>query len=568
LLVLPVLTLAGCPGGPPPGGPSVGAQALPSDAKATCTVSPTVFATWFQSGAVALNGVVNPANSVTFSNAPNCDFYRWAEQMFLWQTSPAPPSYGGGGGHIFDSPVFFDVSPPGSDGSRTLLRHLAGGIPNFSLRAAQVGPHKLPVIMAISGQLLEVAPPAKETVPQVRAITGLLVPIAHARLGANGLPILLDAQGNVITPQRPKQEDLTRAFGQLLTVQKFVVDGINIFTDPEFDIIDVEQGEADGGVLEAQTNSLVYYAITVNDVYAYFLTGTKDGGITPSPTQFPTSASDLSAITTFAAAHGTTFPDPNALAIELKSSWVEATGLPNMSSYITKTATIPTYNTSNPNQFTPNGQKTVQLALVGMHVVGSTVGHPEMIWATFEHFANAPRAGYSYINSSNQTVLVAQNTVANWLFAANGSSGPFNQMHMSLSAPNIVAVPPFSISPSDTIRWKAFGAASDVSPNPIDGSSAASNTEIIAINNSVQGMLASGDIRGNYVMTGATWTIGGAAPNSFNQVGTSALANTTMETYQQGQDTTVAHGGVNCFFCHSSNTTAVSHVFDEIKPLF
>ncbi len=38
------------------------------------------------------------------------------------------------------------------------------------------------------------------------------------------------------------------------------------------------------------------------------------------------------------------FPDPNALAIEVKSSWALAAGLPNLSSYIIITATIPTYN--------------------------------------------------------------------------------------------------------------------------------------------------------------------------------------------------------------------------------
>jgi hypothetical protein len=85
-------------------------------------------------------------------------------------------------------------------------------------------------------------------------------------------------------------------------------------------------------------------------------------------------------------------------------------------------------------------------------------------------------------------------------------------------------------------------------------------------------MLASGDVRGNYVMTGATWTAGGVAPNGNfpsggNEVGTSSLANSTMETYQQGSDTTSATG-LNCFGCHSNNTTDVSHVFGALKPLF
>jgi hypothetical protein len=86
------------------------AQTVPPDPSPTCTVPAATFATWFQSGSVALNGVVNPANSVAFINLPNCPFYQWAEQMFLWVTSPAPSFYGGGD-HIFNSPTFFDVSP-------------------------------------------------------------------------------------------------------------------------------------------------------------------------------------------------------------------------------------------------------------------------------------------------------------------------------------------------------------------------------------------------------------------------------------------------------------------------
>ena len=93
----------------------------------------------------------------------------------------------------------------------------------------------------------------------------------------------------------------------------------------------------------------------------------------------------------------------------------------------------------------------------------------------------------------------------------------------------------------------------------MDGTNAGSNSEIISMNNHVIGMIASGDVRNNYVMTGATWTIGGAPPNGGNEVGTNKLSNTTMETYQQGS---------NCFSCHTNNTTGVSHVFPFLKPLF
>jgi len=91
-------------------------------------------------------------------------------------------------------------------------------------------------------------------------------------------------------------------------------------------------------------------------------------------------------------------------------------------------------------------------------------------------------------------------------------------------------------------------------------------------------MIPNGDVRQNYIMTGATWTIGGASPlplfdspsagNPGNQVGTSQLSNATMETYQQGTDNTAANGRSNCFSCHTSNTTNVSHVFGPLQPLF
>jgi len=89
-------------------------------------------------------------------------------------------------------------------------------------------------------------------------------------------------------------------------------------------------------------------------------------------------------------------------------------------------------------------------------------------------------------------------------------------------------------------------------------------------------MMPSGDVRNNYFMTGATWTIGGASPTSNfgnpgntggNTVGTSQLNNTTMETYQQGTTAFVANGS-NCFACHVTNSTLVSHVFADIQPLF
>jgi hypothetical protein len=569
------------------------AQSLPTDAKETCTVTAAQFKSWFTSGSVTLNGVVNPANSVTFSNATNnCIFYQWAKQMFLWLTSPAPVTYGGGGGRIMDSPTFYDVSPPdfSNNGQRTFIPHTPGFIRFLGVRAAQVGPNGLPVIFDTAGRMLEVQPTPADATPVVRSSTGARIEIGSVRLGTDQKAVLLDKQGGVIEPlhlpiERPQAASTPNA---PLTVQRFIINGIPIFINPAGNVVDVEQGEADGGVLQSQGKSLVYYATMVNDVYAYFLTGVKDGKINPSGAPFPTAQAQLNQIMSFAAGaappNKKTFPDPDALAVEVNSAWVEAAGLPNLSSYITMNATIPTYDTSNPSKWTVNGQKTVQLALVGIHVVGSLNGHPEMVWSTFEHFGNAPSGSYTYITTSNATKGVAPNPpgAGTWLFSKANSSGPFNRelMTQPFQSTDIVANAAFGnkIAPSDTMRWHAFGAASNVPPNPLaldpnthQPSTAASNSDIISINQSISAMMPSGDLRNNYFMLGATWTEGGASPSepfpSGNEVGTSVLANTTMETYQQGSSNTNA-SAANCFSCHTSNTTFVSHVFPALKPLF
>ncbi len=623
LIVIAVLLMVGfnnCGGSPPLNSLTL----LPKDPSPTCTVPAATFQTWFAPNPITANGAVQPANSVSFPNTPNCSFYQWAMQDFLWLTSPTTSAYGGSG-LILDSPAFFDVSPPvGSEGgARTLLPHTAGFIHPLALRAAQADAQGLQITFDASGAPIQVQPAERGAVLTVVNAAGQRVQVAHAKLGPNGKPILLDSNGTVIqalpsggVKPQVRLGKVKAEIPTMITATRFIIDGIPIFVDPSLAVIDVEQGEADtNGVLEAQTSangSLIYYATIVNDVYAYYLTGFKDGAIslpgdgicTPSGGSpcFPTTGAQLSQIVSFATGH-TTFPDANALAIEIKSAWVVAAGLPNLSSYITMNATIPTYNPSVPpppgtTTLTATGQQTVQLALVGMHVVGSASGHPEMIWATFEHVNNAPTGTYSYVNASNATVSVNQNvsqvptiggSSAPWLFSSTSAS-TFNIQNMSVNAFSTPATitangPPAlgTISPSNTIRWKAFGGASDVDPNPIDASTAASNTEIIAINNSVQSMLISGDVRANYILTGATWTVFGGAPTGSGAsqascasspttgcpVGTSALSNTTMETYDQGKDTTLANGGTNCLTCHSGgNTTVVSHVFAGIKPLF
>jgi hypothetical protein len=377
--------------------------------------------------------------------------------MFLWLTSPSGTSPYGGSGQVFDSPIFYDVSPKNAQGQRTL-------IPNTP---------------------------------------GIVNPIFPIRV--------------------PKPEEVG------------------------------ETGQAGGGgVLISQGGSLVFYGIHVNDVYAEFLTGQKAGAI--QATDFPTSQADLNAVQQYA---GETFADGIALTLELKTSWVDAATV-DASRFVTLESQIPTYTRTSATQWTLSGSETRRLALVGMHVVGSAQGHPEMIWATFEHVDNAPDNTYYYTKSDGSTVAVPYNSAGSWLFMASGGSmtGANTERAKIDSSGNIVADSGQTIGPSNTFRLNPWGDAGN------DQSSAVNNTDLISLNAAILPMLA-GDVRQNYLLTGAVWTQNGQVPPSGSppppRAGSKLLANSTMETY---------HQTIDCFACHNGTSfNGLSHIYGSILPL-
>lgn len=550
-------------------------QTLPTDAGSTCAtaITPAEFNSWFESGTVSLNGAVLPANSVLFPDIPNCSFYKWSEQMFLWLTSPAPPRYGSNG-LVMNTPAFFDVSLPDASGNRQFLPHTSGLVRAFNVRTAQKGALDLPVILEQrSLRLLEILPPvlAPSGKQLVMDQSGNEVEIGNVRFDDNKRPVLVDINGKDIKAPRAiiqssrdsafspitKRLNKIENFDKSSLVQKIILGKTILFIDLFGNFHQVEQGQADGSVLMAQNHSLVYYSLTVNNVYMLYRT--MQGTNVPAGTRFPTTQATLNSISSFAVANARSpIIDSIALAVEIKSSWVEAAGLPDPDKFIKMKAVVPTYNKTNPNEWVPNGTQTIELAMVGMHVVGSTKGHSELLWATFEHVSNDPAAAYTYTTNSGTNTTVPQNTTGNWVFCSSGAAGPFNVSHMTNLDPvtfnltdHIFATPGHTISPTDIRREMPFG---------LNGSNAGGNAEVISINHSVRSMLNPADVRVNYFQSGTTWTKFGSDPtNVSNQVGTNILSNTTMETFSQPG---------NCFNCHNTNTTVVSHVFDNTKPLF
>lgn len=337
-----------------------------------------------------------------------------------------------------------------------------------------------------------------------------------------------------------------------------------------------EEGQATDDVLMDVNGNLVYYISMVNDVYAEFLNAVHQKKM--SGKQFPTTKEERDSIFSFAQHNGVKLKNPSALAMEIKTSWVVAESLKNVEDFVTIEATIPVYKKQSNQLWLIQGERKVKLALVGMHIVGSANGHPEMIWATFEHKRNTPNQAYQYLTKDGTIETVLEDGNNDWLFNSEPRAIN-NQSHMTFSGDSIIAKDLCEITPSNTLRTKPWGSAVDVKPNAEDATPAASNSEIIAINNSVISKLKGRDVRKNYIFIGATWTENGAGPNGYSYnptvdslkvagvaIGASQLANSTMETYAQNGDKYNTFG--SCFSCHSNNKGLkpddLSHVYNGL----
>ena len=329
------------------------------------------------------------------------------------------------------------------------------------------------------------------------------------------------------------------------------------------------------GVLMSQdkaptkNGSLVYYGIHVNDTFAYYVSGQKNNNpAIVAMKDFPTTKPELKVIEEYAKkAYGAEITTPEALAMEMKSSWVEIDDEKVGKEYITTKAFVPVYKKDSAGKkWTWDGKTRRQalLAMVGFHVVGSTAKHPEMVWATFEHEKNSPNANYKYedhgkVREVKNFTSAGLPIESDWLFYdAKTNMKNANIMNMTLSTTNsgstvIKAEPSKSISAGSTYRISPYGN------KPTE---AKKNTLLRNINKSIRGQLKSGDARKEYFLVGSIWTENGV-PGVNNSVpifaGSTKLANSTLETYTQYN---------NCFDCHTTQKgLTLSHIAPVIQPL-
>jgi len=495
--------------------------------------------------------------------------------MFLWLASPAKGTAYTPGNTVMEDTIFYDVSEM-VKGKRIMTRHNPGTLISVSSAINQTGPNELPIVIDDKGRLLEVEVHNEKSVLAMAATGNKQVKqVAKIEEGTDSQHhVFKDAKGAVIA--HPKAV-LQHKVAQNRIVEEFEVGGKKVFIDTAGDEHTISVGQATGNVLiAAQNNSIVYYVMMVNDVYAYYITAAK---AVPKPPfikdLFPTTAEERDNICAYAGKRGIVLRDSNALAMELKLALVEVSGLKDPGSYITIDAMVPKYDTTDKYKWVAKGTRKAKLALIGLHIVGSAKGNPEMIWATFEHKNNAPNGAYDYIDLKKAKVSVPADSGAGWILCNTTAGTSFNVPYMVNNGLNIDSVGGHIISASPTMLDNPFGTAKDSSaPNPQVKSTAESNTQVISINNSVIGQLVGNDMRKNYRLIGATWTQGGANPNSTPYsptnttpgvaVGTNLLINSTMETYDQ-----VSTG--TCFYCHNNTLSplkfGLSHISSQLVPL-
>ena len=305
-----------------------------------------------------------------------------------------------------------------------------------------------------------------------------------------------------------------------------------------------------GGVLIDRNGAPVYYAMHFNDRFADFVAQnglrTREGILAADP--------DLS------------FDAPGI--VELKSGWRVLDAADDRSAFFWKEVDVPMLRaTESGIEIDPSGAThRVTVGLVALHVVFTMVGHPEFVWATFEHVdrAKQPDGGPTATHNPEDTPedFVAHPDRSFPFYRAgsearhsnlNGLSDPaemaraFDERTQTFTANGGLRTPVFREYP-----------ASKVSTTEVDEA-------ILELNASLWGQFAAidpegRDPRGHYALVGATWldrpdrdfAVGRYFINGPDETsdtgpvaGEDALSNLMMESFTQ----TVFP---NCLSCHDT----------------
>jgi len=293
--------------------------------------------------------------------------------------------------------------------------------------------------------------------------------------------------------------------------------------------------EADGNMLVGPNGYPVYASVHMNP--SYFATAKQNliatGGYMSQPADayFPLGAAIF------------------------KATWMRLDpGQPAPKGAFTTQAQVPVLHVLRTmSQYTvvPSGKTvTVTVALVGLHVVGFTVNHPEFLWATFEHNLNTP------VTPDGTFSTTGSSPNGFTFYAANTSYTQVNQPNPPGQGQKYIP-PQLWFNPG---TQKFTPPTNAVQQNATGGENQAGGpANIAALNTGAQSFLAGEKAPqsnfANYHLVGTVWML----PNSYvlpaaltmnqnNAVGSISLANTTAETFVQG---TTGATFSNCFACHN-----------------
>jgi hypothetical protein len=296
--------------------------------------------------------------------------------------------------------------------------------------------------------------------------------------------------------------------------------------------------EADGNMLVGQNGYPVYASVHMNE--SYFDTAQKNlivnGGYQQQPADSHFSVG----------------------AAVFKATWMrlDASQPPPAGAYTTQ-AQVPVLQSTTSGGTTtiapvPGQFATVTVALVGLHVVGYTVNHPEFLWGTFEHRLNSPQTADNSFSPSGSSAT------GYTFYAANT---PYSQVNQS-------ATPPLLTLNAQT--QKLSPVTNVVLENMTGGENQPSGSGNIAtLNADAQSALAKlaapQSTFANYNLIGTVWM----KPNTYNlksdqrdAVGSINLANGTAETFVQTARNGDAKKNTNCFLCHNPT----SYSFQKVPP--
>lgn len=184
---------------------------------------------------------------------------------------------------------------------------------------------------------------------------------------------------------------------------------------------------------------------------------------------------------------------------------------------------------------------TRDVAMVGFHLVYAPKNHPELVWATFEHVANAPDGP-----CAGPTTPPAG--FAGWTYndARSTDCAKINQWDNPQG-------PPYPAT--QVFRNWAYGTntTNTFSPHNIES--------ISTLNRSVATLLSSKSVWSNYFLVGSVWTVQGILPAVAptpedligNLAGSALLANSTMETFEQSPNPLTGAAAKSCFSCHNTS---------------